>query len=225
MRDHLTRSLGDEIVTRLGGSQSLVASGLAARTRLGIVETRASDIEVRQIGEATFSVQGYAAIWDSAYDIAGGPTAGGFTEVVRSSAVTKSLKESDDVRFLINHDGLPLARTKAGTMYLESDDIGLFVDVPAMDLSNPRAQELRSALQRGDVDQMSWAFYVTRQQWNDDYTMRQIIEARMVDVSAVTYPANPDTVVGIRSDEDCLRDSKRNGIPLSLAIAQSQMID
>lgn len=225
MRDYLCRSLGDEMLSRLGGSQLLIDTGLAVRTTLGVVEARARDMEVRQLGEATFSVKGYAAIWDSGYDIAGGPSHGGFTEVVAPSAVTKSLRESDDVRFLINHDGLPLARTKAGTMFLASDDVGLYVDVPAMDLANPRAQELRSALERGDVDQMSWAFYVTRQEWSDDYTMRRIIEARMVDVSAVTYPANADTVIGIRSNEDTVRDTKHSGLPLSLAIAQSQMFD
>jgi HK97 family phage prohead protease len=210
---------------RLGGSDQLLHDGLAARTRLGVVECRAATIDVRQIGSATFALHGYAAVWDTGYDIAGGAAAGGFTETIAPSAVTKSLRESDDVRFLINHDGVPLARTKAGTMTLVADDIGLYVDVPAIDLGNPRAQELRSALERGDIDQMSWAFYVTRQEWSADYTQRRIIEARMVDVSAVTFPANDATVIGIRESDSSVTVSDRGGMPLSLAIAQAALID
>lgn len=222
--DRLTRSLGDEPLRRLGGTDTLLDTGLAVRTSLGIVEARAREMDVRQVGDSTFAVRGYAAVWDSGYPIGGGPEHGGFTETVAPSAVTKSLREADDVRFLINHDGLPLARTKAGTMHLAADDVGLYVDVPALDLSNPRAQELRSALARGDIDQMSWAFYVLRQEWSSDYTTRRILEARMVDVSAVTYPANPDTVIGIRADESA-SDQARSGMPLSLALAQSQLLE
>lgn len=226
MRDNLTRSLPDAVRERLGDSDQLAAAGLAARTSLGIVEARARLLEVRQVGDDVFSLHGYAAVWEQGYDIAGGPDAGGFVETIAAGAVSKSLREQDDVRFLINHEGIALARTRSGTLLLEADDQGLYVHVPALDLSNPKAQELRSALQRGDVDQMSWAFYVTRQQWNSDYTQRRIIETRMVDVSAVTFPANPVTVIGIRSDADNADTAaSRKGMPLSLAVAQAQAID
>lgn len=229
MRDYLSRSLGDDMLSRLGGSDTLIQRGMAARTALGVVETRASQLDVKQIGSTTFAVHGYAAVWNSGYDIAGGPADGGFTETVAASAVTKSLRESDDVRFLINHDGVPLARTKAGTLLLVADDIGLYVEAPALDLSNPRAAELRSAMARGDIDQMSWAFYVTRQEWSADYTQRRIIEARMVDVSAVTFPANPATSITIsdtrETDTGDVTERTGNGMPLSLAIAQAQSLD
>lgn len=229
MRDYLSRSLGDHMMTRLGGSDAMIQSGIAARTAIGLVETRASQLNVEQIGSTTFAVHGYAAVWNAGYDIGGGPAEGGFTETVAPSAVTKSLRESDDVRLLINHDGVPLARTKAGTLVLVADDIGLYVEAPALDLSNPRAAELRSALARGDIDQMSWAFYVTRQEWSADYTQRRIIEARMVDVSAVTFPGNPVTSIGIRSDDQTddqqPTDRQRTGMSLSLAIAHAQSLD
>ena len=219
MRDLLTRSLPDAVRDRLQvESGALVDAGIAARTTQGIVEARAHVIETREIADGVFHVQGYAATWDTWYDVAGGAP-WGWTETIARGAVSKSLAERDDVRFLLNHEGMPLARTKSGTMTLASDDIGLFVDVPSLDLTNPRSQELRSALERGDVDEMSWAFMVTRQEWNEDYTERRILEARMFDVSAVSFPANPATIIGLRSEAPTT--SQRGAFPLSLAIAQA----
>lgn len=98
----------------------------------------------------------------------------GWSESIAKGAATKSLAERDDVRFLLNHDGMPLART-VGTMTLTADDMGLFVDAPNLDLRNPSAAELQSCLDRGDVDQMSFAFMATLQEWNGDcYTQRRI---------------------------------------------------
>ena len=220
MRDLLTRSLPDAVRQRLDvDSAALTVAGLAARTAHGIVESRAYQIEARQVGDGVFHVQGYAATWDTWYDVAGGAPYGWAETIVRG-AVTKSLAERDDVRFLINHDGLPLARTKSQTMTLKADDLGLFVDAPTLDLTNPRAQELRSTLERGDVDQMSWAFMVTRQEWNADYTERRILEARMFDVSAVSFPANEATIIGMRTAQTD-REEKAGGYPLSLALAQA----
>ncbi len=219
MRDLLTRSLPDAVRDRLQvESGALVDAGIAARTTQGIVEARAHVIETREVADGVFHVQGYAATWDTFYDVAGGAPYG-WTETIARGAVSKSLAERDDVRFLLNHEGMPLARTKSGTMTLASDDIGLFVDVPSLDLTNPRSQELRSALERGDVDEMSWAFMVTRQEWNEDYTERRILEARMFDVSAVSFPANPATIIGLRSEDPT--PSQRGAFPLSLALAQA----
>jgi HK97 family phage prohead protease len=53
-----------------------------------------------------FTLRGYAAVFDSV----------SHDEVVRSSAFNKTLAERDDVRLLVNHDGVPLARTKSGTL-------------------------------------------------------------------------------------------------------------
>lgn len=221
MRDLLTRSLPDAVRERLGvESASLADVGLAARAAAGIVEARSYQIEAREVADGVFHVQGYAATWDTWYDVAGGAPYG-WAETVAKGAVSKSLAERDDVRFLVNHDGLPLARTKSGTMTLASDDIGLLVDAPELDLRNPTAAELRSALERGDVDEMSWAFMVTRQEWNEDYTERRILEARIFDVSAVSFPANPATIIGLRSEAPAATESQRGAFPLSLALAQA----
>ena len=154
-------------------------------------------LEVRATPDGGAILEGYATVYDYAYNI-GDVERGGFTEIIAAGAATKSAAEAD-VRLLINHEGIPLARTKSGTMTLTSDDIGLRV-MAELDPSNPVSASLRSAMERGDMDQMSFAFRVLRDEWNDDYSKRKIYELKLFDVSMVTYPANPATVAKVRND-------------------------
>ena len=55
-------------------------------------------------------------------------------------------------------------------------------------------------MERGDLDEMSFAFRVIRQEWDADYLERRITEVQLFDVSLVTYPANPATVAQVRDD-------------------------
>ena len=133
-----------------------------------------------------------------AYPIAGGPEAGGWMEIVERGATAKSIKDGADVRLLYDHGGIALARTSSGTMRLISDDMGMMVNAD-LDPESPYAQSVRSAVLRGDVDQMSFAFRVTRQTWNEDYTERRIKEVQLFDASLVTYPASEATVAQINN--------------------------
>jgi HK97 family phage prohead protease len=142
-------------------------------------------------------LEGYATVYDYRYDI-GDPASTGFTEVVSRGAAAKSAQEAD-VRLLINHDGLPLARTRSGTLELLSDEVGLRVSA-TLDPSNPSAAETISAMERGDVDQMSLAFRVLRQNYDSKTNVRTIQEMKLYDVSVVTFPANPATVVKLRNN-------------------------
>lgn len=141
-------------------------------------------------------VEGYAALYDVETDL------GYFREVIRPGAFAGVLK--DDVRFLINHDGLPLARTSSGTLSLFEDEKGLSV---AAELSSRSglARDLADAMQRGDLSQMSFAFGMgegSRQTWQDeesDSPLRMIERVSSLhDVSPVTYPAYPDTEIALR---------------------------
>lgn len=218
------RSIPAEVRRRVdldGNLSAFVESGLVVRSRANMAEARrtAAPLEIRENDDGTVHLTGYATTWETSYDVAGGPP-WGWTETIARGAASKSLAERDDVRFLINHEGLALARNASRTMTLEADDLGLLVDVPALDVrSNVFSGALASAIRRGDVDQMSFAFYVHRQEWNDDYTERRISELELVDVSAVTYPANPATIIGLRSA--ALADSETQGRSLTLAAAQA----
>ncbi|MEE4546770.1 HK97 family phage prohead protease [Streptomyces sp. V4-01] len=142
-------------------------------------------------GEAlTFT--GYASVTDTGYEMS--DWLGSYTEVIRSGAFKKTLSEDADVPFLVNHGGLTLARTKSGTMALAEDDTGLHVEA-RLDPGSPHVVALRSAMDRGDVDEMSFGFWITRQQWSPDYEQLDVIEVNLSkgDVSVVNYGANPAT--------------------------------
>jgi HK97 family phage prohead protease len=148
------------------------------------VEARAEDGVLR--------LSGYAAKFDS-------PSLPlPFTERIAPGAFRKTLAETPDVRLLINHEGLPLARTKNGTLRLSEDEVGLRfeADLP----ETQEARDLHTLIARGDVDQMSFAFRVIRQKWSDNRTERLLTEVSLADgdVSVVTYPAYPAASVEAR---------------------------
>lgn len=198
-------------------SVDLQAQRLQVSQRGAALESRPiRRAELRSDDDGNLVLDGYATVYDYTYDVAGGPP-WGWSETIVAGACTKSVQERDDVRLLLNHDGIPLARTKARTLTLESDDVGLSVEAP-LDPSSPLVQSIRSAMERGDLDEMSFAFRVLRQEWDEDYTERRILEVQLFDVSVVTYPANPATVVQMRDDDRDLPAS--TGMSLSLAEAQ-----
>jgi HK97 family phage prohead protease len=121
-----------------------------------------------------------------------------FVERIAPGAFRKTLTETPDVRLLINHEGLPLARTKNGTLTLREDERGLYMDAVIADTQEGR--DLYTLVQRGDLDQMSFAFRVIRQKWNETRTERLLTELSLADgdVSVVTYPAYPTTSVEAR---------------------------
>ena len=151
-----------------------------------------TNLECRAIGEGNTLV-GYAAMFDlPSHDL------GGFTEYVARGAFAKTLKDGADVRLLIDHEGAPLARTRSNTMRLMEDERGLRVEAE-LDPANPRAAEIISALKRGDMNQMSFAFRVIKDEWSRDRSTRTLKEVRLFDVSVVTFPAYEDTVAEIRN--------------------------
>lgn len=154
------------------------------------------DVELRAkpdgTGGSTLTFSGYATVYDIGYEMS--DWAGPFTEVMRAGAASKTLNEGADVPFLINHGGMTLARTKSGTLKLADDTTGLHTEA-GLDPANSSVRDLQSAMERGDIDEMSLAFWVTRQQWSPDFDQRDILEINLNkgDVSVVNYGANPNT--------------------------------
>lgn len=153
-----------------------------------------TNLELRAIDDSAdgWTVRGYAAVFDSASE----PLP--WIEYVKRGAFKKTISDGADVRLLIDHEGVPLARTKSGTLVLREDDKGLFIEAN-LDPANPDAIRLRSALMRGDMSQMSFAFETIKDSWNTDRTVRELREVRLFDVSVVTYPAYEQTSAEIRN--------------------------
>jgi HK97 family phage prohead protease len=208
------RRLPQPVLDRLADADiDARAAGIAAVQRGKLVEARARKIETRSNDDGTVGLSGYATVYDTPYDVGG---AYGWSEVIAAGACAKSVDEKDDVRCLLNHDGIPMGRTKPGTMTLTSDDVGLYFEVPSLDLNSPYVASVASALARCDLDECSFAFIALRDDWSPDYLTRTIREVQLFDVSVVTYPANPATVVGLRSQPQIAAASG-----LSLRVAQA----
>lgn len=139
-------------------------------------------------------VSGYAAVFGQEVDIAGM-----FREVIEPGAFAKAIKR-DDVPFLVNHGGLPLARTRSKTLRLTEDDHGLRMET-VLDAEDPDVKAIVGKMKRGDLDKMSFAFRATVQEWDDtvEPPLRTIKEAELFDVSIVTTPAYDGTEIGLRS--------------------------
>lgn len=149
-----------------------------------------SNLEVRAENDGKTLV-GYAAVFDSPSE----PLP--WTEFVKRGAFAKTLNDGADVRLLIDHEGIPLARTKSGTLALEEDDRGLRVEAE-LDPSNPDAARVISAMRRGDMSQMSFAFRTIKDSWSSDRSSRELREVQLYDVSVVTFPAYEQTVAELR---------------------------
>lgn len=150
-------------------------------------------LEFRQ-DENGIRVEGYAAVFDQEAQIGGY-----FRETIKRGAFVDTIK-NDDVVFLINHEGLPIARTKSGTLKLSEDTHGLKISAD-LEQSDPDVQSIVFKLKRGDLDKMSFAFHPEIQTWDEQSQppLRTLEKVRLVDVSVVTSPAYDGTEIALRS--------------------------
>jgi len=122
-----------------------------------------------------------------------------FREQFKKGAFAESLNK-DDQRFLWSHDtSKVLGRTKNNTLRLTEDDIGLRVelDLPKTTLGDDAYESIK----RGDVDGMSFGFRMEDheiEEPDDDLPLRTVKKARLLEVSAVAFPAYPDSEVSAR---------------------------
>jgi HK97 family phage prohead protease len=150
------------------------------------------DLELRQDGDDNVVV-GYGSVFNTLSN-----ELGGFREIIAEGAFDGRL--NDDVRFLINHDGLPLARTTNGTLKLTTDERGLKYEAQVANTSLGR--DLIELMRNGTINQSSFAFVVEDDSWEvrDGVNVRTINKvSRLYDVSAVTYPAYEEASVALRS--------------------------
>lgn len=137
---------------------------------------------------------------------------GYYDEIIEQGALdTTDLK---DVRFLVNHniDMIPLARsrnnTENSTMQMSVDADGMAIRVDLDTENNADARSLYSAVSRGDVSGMSFMFSVDKDSWDDvesEHPTRHVRSIkRVLEVSAVTFPAYSQTSIQTRGLSDAL---------------------
>jgi HK97 family phage prohead protease len=195
--------LGDvlTVITALPSPRNEDIDMESRKSRMASAERVTMDCEVRAIATDSTSLRigGYAAQFNKE------ATGLSFREVIAPGAFTRTLQSGEPVFLLVNHDtdSLPLASTQSGTMALRQDETGLYMEAD-LDPNNPRAQELASAVSRGDVSKMSFAFTVEPGGDTREAGLRTLEDLNLFEVSVVTWPAYDATTVGMRtaSDED-----------------------
>jgi HK97 family phage prohead protease len=146
---------------------------------------------------------GYAAVFDQlSVDL------GGFREKIQRGAFLGSL--NDDVRALWSHNSdLVLGRTRAGTLKLEEDAVGLKFRLALPDTSAGR--DAFVSVSRGDVSGVSFGFDTVRDLWDkaEDMTIRTLLEVRLWEISPTPFPAYPQTDVAVRSLEQWRKQNEK----------------
>lgn len=189
-----------------GEGRELTQHGLVQRPRNG-EEVRLAAIEYRADPDSP-KFEGYAALFNTQTEIFKD-----FFEVVAPGAFARALKEKQDVRALVDHDPSKiLGRTTAGTLQLREDKTGLRSTI--LPPNTQLGRDTKTSLERGDISQMSFAFRVVKQEWEDkgEITVRTLLDVDLFDVSIVTYPAYPDTTVAVRCRDSWLSNRRLAGI-------------
>lgn len=137
-----------------------------------------------------------------------------FTERIAPGAFGESVR--GDIKLLYNHDPrMPLARSRSGTLTLEDRGDGLHytATLPDTTLGN----DVRELLQRGDLSgEMSFGFFVERDQWNGRRTERTVEKARLVEISVVVDAAYPQTSSSLRCVDAAAIEAARARLELHL---------
>lgn len=145
-------------------------------------------------------IEGYASVFETPYEMY--DMFGPYEEVVRTGAAKRTLAANPQTQLLLNHGGLSMAYTHAGTLQLDEDSTGLAIGAD-VNMTRTDIRDMVTAIDDGNVDEMSFAFRTTRQQWSPDYMQRDILEfdIHRGDVSVVNFGANPATSVAMRAQD------------------------
>lgn len=187
-------------------------------------EIRSFDFEIRtEVNEDRgHEIEGRAIVYGQRTNL------GWYDEIIADGA----LKDTDlrDVRLLVNHNTnmIPLARSRNNnansTMQLsvvEGEGMDIRADLDYE--NNAEAKSLYSAIERGDISGMSFMFVVDSDSWDDlesEHPTRTITGIkRVLEVSAVTFPAYSATSINARGLADAL-DSARASLESAKAEAR-----
>lgn len=192
-----TKAYADRIIGRIEADNAGRAKGEAVSK----IETRVfvNDFEVRETSDG-MTLTGYAARFNEPSE----PLP--FIERIAPGAFKRSLRAKNDIKLLWNHSSSDvLGSTRAGTLRLMEDELGLRVEADLPDTQAGR--DAKVLIQRGDVTGFSFGFTVPANgdSWNADGTERTLKSVRLLEVSTgVAFPAYPTTngTAQVRSLED-----------------------
>lgn len=160
--------------------------------------TRAVTFETRAADDDGFTLEGYAAVFDTPTRI--DSWEGRFDEQISRGAFKKTLGlRQPVVQWDHGHDAATGSVPIAAIEDIREDKTGLFVRARMFD--NARVEPIRQAIAGGAIDGMSFRFRVTREEWDEsaETPMRTIRELDLFELGPVAFPAYTATSVGVRS--------------------------
>lgn len=184
---------------------------------LGKEARLASGFELRRStdGSHTANFRGYASVTDHAYPVAGGPEFGGWTETVSRGAFKKTLGMNDNRALLYAHDNSKVvATTRAGSLAMLEDSIGLLVDAQL----NTRVAwiaDLVEQIESGEVDEMSIGFIARSSDWDKRFENRVIDEVQLIESTIVWAGANGATLGTIERNKTSVCEARSLATPVS----------
>ena len=143
--------------------------------------------------ERSYIVEGYATTFEQPYVLVHFDGID-YMEVIDRHAFDET--DMSDVIMQYDHEGKVIARQKNGSLTINTDDHGLHIRA---DLSgSTAAKEMYEEIRAGLVSEMSFAFSVEEESYNEENHTRRILKIRkLYDVSAVSIPANPATAISV----------------------------
>jgi len=145
--------------------------------------------------DTEYYVEGFATTFDKPYELYEYDGIK-YYEMIDRHALDQA--DVSDVIMQYDHNGRVMARQSNGSLFIEPNDEGLFMyaDLSKSDASRALFEDISSRL----VTKMSWAFTVADEEYDKDTRTRIIKRVNKVyDVSAVSIPANADTLINARS--------------------------
>lgn len=181
------------------------------------------DLRAEEDEERGAVITGYPIVFEQETDL-------GFCREIIDAGSMGDGSVLRDVALLANHDFgmIPLARSRRNndnsTMKLTPDQKGVAMRAVLDVMNNPRAKEAYSAVNRGDITGMSFAFIVNEERWSDldtDKPLRRIMSfSWLPEVSLVTNPAYKGTSVQAASEDGTLESVRE-----ALESARKQLAD
>lgn len=187
------------------------------------IRTMPAEVRAEESEDRGAVITGYPIVFEQEIDM------GDWREVIDAGSMGDG-SVLRDVALLANHDFgmLPLARSRRNngnsTMKLTPDQRGVAMRAALDTEHNPKAQEAYSAVTRGDITGMSFAFITNEERWEDldtEKPLRRIMSfSRIFEVSIVTNPAYSGTSVQAASEGNALES-----VRASLESARQQLAD
>ena len=175
-------------------------------------EYRSMEMRAVKSEEKDYIVEGYATTFGDSYELY---RDGNY--IVMENVDKDAFKNTDmsDVIFQIDHEGRVYARNRNGSLNLKVDEHGLKTRANLGLTESSRS--VYEDIDAGLYDRMSFAFTVTKDSYTEEeredgtvvLTRTILSVGKLYDVSAVSFPANPNTDISARSKDAIDGEIKR----------------